>query len=94
VEEGHRSAVRPRSHIVAGRSARFAEGHERGESESKMSEALGKVAELRHVGFFPRCEVEREGKSAGDPIDNFVIADGLHMNDGVTLTRPVLGRMT
>jgi lysophospholipase L1-like esterase len=52
------------------------------ESTSKMIRLLNKVAELRHVGSFPRFEVMREwheGQSMA--FDSFVIADGLHMND-------------
>ena len=56
--------------------------NERAESASKMVKLLGKVARLRHVGFFPRFEVMREWhEQQAIPIDNFVIADGLHMND-------------
>ena len=52
------------------------------ESASKMVKLLGKVAELRHVGIFPRFEVMRDWhEKQAIPIDNFVIADGLHMND-------------
>jgi lysophospholipase L1-like esterase len=55
---------------------------ERAESASQIVKLLGKVAELRHVGFFPRFEVMREWHEKQDlPIDSFVIADGLHMND-------------
>lgn len=55
---------------------------ERAESASRMVKLLGKVAELRHVGFFPRFEVMREWhEKQALPIDSFVIADGLHMND-------------
>jgi lysophospholipase L1-like esterase len=55
---------------------------ERGESASRMVRLLGKIAELRHIGFFPRFEVMREWhESQALPIDSFVIADGLHMND-------------
>jgi lysophospholipase L1-like esterase len=55
---------------------------ERGESASRMVSLLGKVAELRHVGIFPRFEVMREWhENQALPIDSFVIADGLHMND-------------
>jgi lysophospholipase L1-like esterase len=55
---------------------------ERAESASRMVKLLGKVAQLRHVGFFPRFEVMREWhEKQAIPIDNFVIADGLHMND-------------
>ena len=47
-----------------------------------MVRLLGKVAELRHVGIFPRFEVMREWhEQQALPIDSFVIADGLHMND-------------
>jgi lysophospholipase L1-like esterase len=55
---------------------------ERAESASQMVKLLGKVAELRHVGFFPRFEIMREWhEKQAIPIDGFVIADGLHMND-------------
>ena len=55
---------------------------ERAESASKMVKLLGKVAELRHVGLFPRFEIMREWhENQALPIDSFVIADGLHMND-------------
>lgn len=52
------------------------------ESAGNMVRLLGKIAELRHVGIFPRFEVMREwheGQSMA--FDSFVIADGLHMND-------------
>jgi lysophospholipase L1-like esterase len=56
--------------------------NEHGESASKMVRLLGKVAELRHVSIFPRFEVMREWhETQAIPIDTFVIADGLHMND-------------
>ncbi len=55
---------------------------ERAESANKMVKLLGKVAELRHVGIFPRFEVMREWhEQQALPIDSFVIADGLHLND-------------
>jgi lysophospholipase L1-like esterase len=55
---------------------------ERGENANRMVRLLGKVAELRHVGIFPRFEVMREWHDQQAlPIDSFVIADGLHMND-------------
>ena len=55
---------------------------ERGESAGRMVRMLGRVAELRHVGFFPRFEVMREWHDQqAIPVDSFVIADGLHMND-------------
>jgi lysophospholipase L1-like esterase len=56
--------------------------NERAESAGKIVRLLGRVAELRHVGFFPRFEVMREWhESQAIPFDNFVIADGLHMTD-------------
>jgi lysophospholipase L1-like esterase len=52
------------------------------ESASRMVRLLGKVAELRHVSIFPRFEVMRDWHDRQAlPIDSFVIADGLHMND-------------
>jgi lysophospholipase L1-like esterase len=52
------------------------------ESASRMIKLLGKVAQLRHVGVFPRFEVMRQWhEKQALPIDSFVIADGLHMND-------------
>jgi len=55
---------------------------EHGERASKMVKLLGRVAELRHVGIFPRFEVMREWHDQQSlPIDSFVISDGLHMND-------------
>jgi lysophospholipase L1-like esterase len=55
---------------------------EHGESASQMVKLLGKVAQLRHVGIFPRFEVMREWHDRQDlPVDTFTIADGLHMND-------------
>ena len=55
---------------------------QRAESANKMVKLLGKVAELRHVGIFPRFEVMREWhEKQALPVESFVIADGLHMND-------------
>ena len=52
------------------------------ESAGRMVKLLGRVAELRHIGIFPRFEVMREWhEQQALPIDSFVIADGLHMND-------------
>ncbi len=54
----------------------------RAENAGKMVQLLGKVAELRHVGIFPRFEVMRDWhEKQAIPFDNFVIADGLHMSD-------------
>jgi lysophospholipase L1-like esterase len=55
---------------------------ERAESAGRMVKLLNRVASLRHVGIFPRFEVMREWHEAQAlPVDSFVIADGLHMND-------------
>ena len=54
----------------------------RAESAGKMVNLLGKVAELRHVGIFPRFEVMRDWhEKQSIPFENFVISDGLHMSD-------------
>jgi len=56
--------------------------NERAESANKMVRLLGRVAELRHVGIFPRFQVMRDWhEQQSIPFDNFVIADGLHMSD-------------
>ena len=56
--------------------------NERAESASQMVKLLHRVSDLRHVGVFPRFEVMREWhENQALPIDSFVIADGLHMND-------------
>ena len=56
--------------------------NEKAESAGKMVNLLHKVAELRHIGIFPRFEVMRDWhEKQSIPIDSFVIADGLHMND-------------
>lgn len=56
--------------------------NQRAESAGRMVKLLGKVAELRHVGIFPRFEVMREWhENQAIPVEGFVIADGLHMND-------------
>ena len=52
------------------------------QSASKIVRLLGRVAQLRHIGVFPRFEVMRQWhENQAMPIDSFVIADGLHMND-------------
>jgi len=56
--------------------------NEHAESASRLIRLLGKIAQLRHVGVFPRFEVMRQWhENQALPIDSFVIADGLHMND-------------
>src|ERR1700731_1953027 len=56
--------------------------NERAESAGHMGKLLHRVADLRHVGIFPRFEVMPEWhENQALPIDSFVIADGLHMND-------------
>ncbi|MBV9562125.1 MAG: SGNH/GDSL hydrolase family protein [Bradyrhizobium sp.] len=55
---------------------------ERADRASRMVSLLGRVAQLHHIGIFPRFQVMREWhERQALPIDNFVIADGLHMND-------------
>ncbi|MGY3583644.1 lysophospholipase L1-like esterase [Bradyrhizobium sp. USDA 4341] len=55
---------------------------ERPESARGMVKLLGRIAALRHVGIFPRFEVMRDWhERQAIPIDDFVTADGLHMND-------------
>ena len=52
------------------------------DSTSRIIRLLGHVARLRHVGIFPRFQVMRNWhEQQALPIDSFVIADGLHMND-------------
>ena len=47
-----------------------------------MIKLLGRVAELRKIGIFPRFEVMRDWhEKQSIPDEEFVIPDGLHMND-------------
>ncbi|HET6839294.1 MAG TPA: GDSL-type esterase/lipase family protein [Bradyrhizobium sp.] len=56
--------------------------NEHAASASQMVKQLRKIAELRHIGIFPRFEVMRDWHDRqAIPFDNFVISDGLHMND-------------
>ena len=56
--------------------------NEHAESAGKMMKLLNKVAELRKVGIFPRFAVMKDWhEKQAIPIENFVIADGLHMSD-------------
>jgi lysophospholipase L1-like esterase len=63
------------------------------EAASKMIRLLGRVAQLRHIGVFPRFEVMRQWhENQALPVDSFVIADGLHMNDwGYACFAQILG---
>ena len=55
---------------------------ERPASAGKIVRLLGRVAELRHVGLFPRFAVMRDWhEKQSIPVEDFVISDGLHMND-------------
>jgi lysophospholipase L1-like esterase len=55
---------------------------ERAESAGRIVNLLSRIAALRHVGIFPRFQVMRDWhERQAIPIDDFVIADGLHMND-------------
>jgi lysophospholipase L1-like esterase len=56
--------------------------NEKAEGASKMIKLLGRVAELRKVGIFPRFEVMRDWhEKQSIPTEEFIIPDGLHMND-------------
>ena len=56
--------------------------NERPENAGRMVNLLHRVARLRHVGIFPRFEVMRDWHETQElPVETFVIADGLHMND-------------
>ena len=55
---------------------------ERADSANRIVRLLSRIAALRHVGIFPRFAVMRDWhEKQALPIDSFVIADGLHMND-------------
>jgi lysophospholipase L1-like esterase len=66
---------------------------QRAESAGRMVDLLKKIARLRHVGIFPRFEVMRDWhEKQAIPVDNFVTADGLHMNDwGYACFAQILG---
>jgi lysophospholipase L1-like esterase len=56
--------------------------YEHAESAGEMVKLLGKVAKISHIGIFPRFEVMREWhEQQALPVESFVVADGLHMND-------------
>jgi lysophospholipase L1-like esterase len=56
--------------------------NERPESAGRMNKLLSRVAELHHAGIFPRFEVMRDWHERQEiPMNEFVIADGLHMSD-------------
>jgi lysophospholipase L1-like esterase len=56
--------------------------NEHAENAGKMMTLLNKTAELRKVGLFPRFAVMKDWhEKQAIPIENFVIADGLHMSD-------------
>jgi lysophospholipase L1-like esterase len=56
--------------------------NERAENAGRMVNLLHRVARLRHAGIFPRFEVMRDWHEKQElPVETFVIADGLHMND-------------
>jgi lysophospholipase L1-like esterase len=63
------------------------------ENATKMVKLISRVAQLRHIGVFPRFEVMRQWhENQALPIDSFVIADGLHMNDwGYACFAQILG---
>jgi lysophospholipase L1-like esterase len=56
--------------------------NEKAEGAGKMVKLLGRIAELRKVGVFPRFEVMRDWhEKQSIPTEEFIIPDGLHMND-------------
>jgi lysophospholipase L1-like esterase len=56
--------------------------YQRAESANRMVRMLQRVAQLHHIGIFPRFEVMRDWHDEQAlPVNSFVIADGLHMND-------------
>jgi lysophospholipase L1-like esterase len=56
--------------------------NEKAEGAGRMIKLLGRIAELRKVGIFPRFEVMREWhEKQSIPTEEFIIPDGLHMND-------------
>jgi lysophospholipase L1-like esterase len=56
--------------------------NERAENAGRMVNLLHRVARLRHIGIFPRFEVMRDWHEKQElPVETFVNADGLHMND-------------
>jgi lysophospholipase L1-like esterase len=56
--------------------------NEKAEGTSRMVKLLGRIADLRKVGIFPRFEVMREWhEKQAIPTEEFIIPDGLHMND-------------
>ena len=56
--------------------------NEKAESAGRMVKLLGKVAELRKIGVFPRFEVMRDWhERQAIPTEEFIVPDGLHMND-------------
>lgn len=55
---------------------------EHAQSTSRIVKLLAHVAALHHIGIFPRFKVMRDWhEQQALPIDTFVTADGLHMND-------------
>jgi len=56
--------------------------NEKAENAGKMIRLLGRVAELRKIGVFPRFEVMRDWhEKQSIPTEEFITPDGLHMND-------------
>ena len=56
--------------------------NEKAEGAGRMVKLLGRIAELHKVGVFPRFEVMRDWhEKQSIPTEEFIIPDGLHMND-------------
>src|SRR5262249_52108552 len=82
VEDGVARIQASGSDVVLGDPQYSPRVYERAERANKMVRRLGNIAQLRHVGIFPRFEVMRDWhERQALPIDSFVISDGLHMND-------------
>jgi lysophospholipase L1-like esterase len=82
VEDGVASIQAAGSDVVLVDPQYSPQVNQRAESAGKMVKLLNKVAQLHHVGIFPRFEVMRDWHERQSiPIESFVISDGLHMND-------------
>jgi lysophospholipase L1-like esterase len=66
---------------------------EHSENAGQIVRLLRRIAALHHVGFFPRFAVMRDWhEKQAIPLEGFVTADGLHMNDwGYACFAQILG---
>lgn len=56
-------------------------GEDTQEKARKMNRLLGSIAQAKHIARFPRFAVMRNWHDGQKSFDNFVIKDGLHLND-------------